>query len=228
MGRLIGIGTGLLAVLTVIWFCCGNGVPSALAGQKAELPQFTSQPAATEPAQGPVQPPQLEIGELICYDSADTGLQGVAALLLHNSGELPVARAEVAVFQDSRELRFAVGYIPPGGTVLAEEKNRMLYTEGLVTGTKLISLVALETYLDTRVLVEESGEFELTLTNLTDEVLGDIRVFYKRYDAAEDRYIGGVTYSLIVPQLLPGQSRRVWPYLYVREQMKVVAVTIGK
>ena len=66
----------------------------------------------------------------------------------------------------------------------------------------------------------------MVVTNLTDRVLPYVRIFYKQHDAKEDLHIGGITYSAVLPDLMPGETRDITPYRYANGHSAVVAVVI--
>ena len=124
-------------------------------------------------------------------------------------------------------MRFAATYIPPGGCVLVPEKDRQLFADGDVTSVRCVAAIPLEAKDGkTAVKVEDSGYFRLSVNNLTQQTLGCVRVFYKQYSAEQAMYIGGVTYSAVLTELLPGQCRIVTPYQYASGYAKVVAVVV--
>ena len=220
MGRLLGVTAALAAVLAVIWVCCRCGIRTVPA-QKSE--PLVSVPAATESTRPEVMnAASLMVGELVCLDS------GVAGLKVYNTGSVPISRAEVALWQGDRQLRFAMGYIPAFSGAVVEEKYQTPFDSALVSNAQIIEIVAMERWDEKKVRVEESGAFQLEIRNLTKETLRDVRVYYKAYDPEKQCYIGGVTYCLVLTRLLPEESRVVSPYLYVQGHMKVVAVQIGQ
>jgi hypothetical protein len=66
----------------------------------------------------------------------------------------------------------------------------------------------------------------MTVTNLTAEVMPCVRVFYKQHEGASDLYVGGITYSAVIPDLQPGETRQITPYRYANGYSAVVAVVI--
>lgn len=226
MGRVMGVIASFLAVLTVIWFCCGNGIPRVFAQQQPQLPQFSSEPAQEHLPT--VDHAALEIGELICYSGniLSEQLTDVAALQLRNTGQQVIVRAEVRIVVGAEELCFAAGYIPPGGTVLVEERQRKPYSYAPVSAVHCTELTMLETEDHFRIQALPAGENGLTVTNLSDQTAPCVRIFYKQYDPQLDLYIGGVTCSVELPRLHSGESRSFWPYGYEQDSAKIVAIVV--
>ena len=74
------------------------------------------------------------------------------------------------------------------------------------------------------VSIKETGMCTLEITNLTGQNLSGIRVFYKHHEGTRDLYVGGITYSTVIPALEPGETRSVTPYRYASGYAQVVAV----
>ena len=75
-----------------------------------------------------------------------------------------------------------------------------------------------------KVQVEESGEQSLTVTNLTDEDIPAVRVFYKFYMEDEGTYVGGITYTAKLTGLSAGGSQTVSPSHYAAGSSRVMMV----
>lgn len=232
MGRFLGVSVGLVVVLAVVWFCSGNGFPTVPAQSRDNVPQFSSEPDPTQvPATAPEASQQshtaLTAKRLISFDGrTDEELTGVAALELWNWGDSDIAYAEVAVYQQDRELRFITTYIPAGGSVLVPEKDGSPYTQAAVTDFQCVRVIPMEEEdCGDNISVAESGAYSLTVTNLTRETVDCVRVFYKQYDTEGDFFVGGTTYCVVIPNLAAGESRELTPYRYAAGDTKVVAVT---
>ncbi len=240
MKRLVGWGISLAAVLSVVWFFFGR--EAAVISATADAgPQFY--PAATQAAAavldatvettGKTSNTSVVAHRLISYDGpfledgSQEELVGVAALELRNTGDTVAEYVQAVVQQGQRQLHFEATFIPPGATVLALEADRTPYTADPVTDFRCPAIVGMEPQSWERsVRVETQGQCGLTVTNLTQEPIRCVRIFYKQYYEAEDMYLGGVTYCLVVTQLLPGQSRSLSPYHFATRYSRVVAVTV--
>ncbi len=225
MGRILGVSIALVAVLTVIWFCSGNGVPSLHREPAAAFPQTPTEPEATQtlaPVEGQGQYTFLVAKRIGQYE-ADGEMNGVAALELWNTGNRDIKYAEVLVEQQERQLRFAVTYLPAGCGMIVPEKNNAPYTKAAITDFQCLSVKTFE-QVGGAISVVESSRYSLQVTNLTGQTIDCVRIFYKPYNAAEALLQGGVTYCVIVPNLGPGEVRELTPYCYIADETKVVAV----
>ena len=160
-------------------------------------------------------------------DGTEEELIGVAALVVENTATVGIEYVQLVVSQGQRELVFDATYIPPRGTVLILEKNRQSYTRDAVTGCRCKTLIpGLFDWEKDRVLIQPGEGFSMTVTNLTAEVMPCVRVFYKQHEGASDLYVGGITYSAVIPDLQPGETRQITPYRYANGYSAVVAVVI--
>ena len=238
MIRLLGVSISLLAVLGLIWVCCGNGLP-VVSG--STVPQFSQRPSETEPQTLPSESPaqndpvagaMLVARSLLPYDGPalwdeEGMLSGVAALELWNAGKKAIRYAEILVWQGKKAYTFTATYIPAGCRVVVLEKNKSPYTRDAVTDIEFGAVVPLEES-QTAVSVTEEGAFSLRVTNKTREPLSAVRVFYKQYDATRGIYVGGTTYSAVITALQPGECRSMMPHRYAADYAKVVAVVAEK
>ncbi len=235
---LLGLGVGRLAVPEYM-------LPDT------DSPSFSQPPAsleATRPA--PTEPTVIQVGgsqqgdlpqalqytslvarDLVGYDGpyledgSEEELIGVAALLLENTGSIGIEFAQIIVAQEGRELVFDATYIPPRSTVLVLEKNRRAFFRDPVESVRCRTLIPGSfDWAKDSILTEPGEGFSLQVTNLTDRSFRFVRVFYKQFDGPEDLLIGGITFSAVIPDLAPGETRVITPYRYANGYSSIVAV----
>jgi hypothetical protein len=150
---------------------------------------------------------------------------GVAALLVRNTGTVGIEYARITLQQNGREMTFDATYIPPKGSVLLLEEEKQPYTDAPVTQCRYRTVIPGDFDLSKReIRIEEEGMGSLKVTNLTDQPMGCVRVFYKHHEGQADLYVGGITYSVVIPDLQPGETRIITPYRYACGYALVVAV----
>lgn len=160
-------------------------------------------------------------------DGTEEELVGVAALVVENMGTIGIEYVQLIINQGQQELIFDATYIPPRGTVLILEKNRQPYTRETVTGCRCRTLIPGSfDWEKERVLIRQGDGFSVEVTNLTEETMSCVRVFYKQHEGVSDLYVGGITYSAVIPDLQPGETRKITPYRYAHGYSAVVAVVI--
>ena len=77
---------------------------------------------------------------------------------------------------------------------------------------------------DSEVKVEESGNQSLTVTNLTDQIIPAVRIFYKFYMEEEDAYVGGISYTAKITNLEAGGTQTVTPSHYMEGSSRIMMV----
>lgn len=79
-----------------------------------------------------------------------------------------------------------------------------------------------------QVLIVDNSDNTLTLMNLTNQEIQNIRVFYKNYDESLGCYLGGVTYSGTVESIVAGESITVAPEHFVSGSSVIMGSEILK
>lgn len=158
-------------------------------------------------------------------DGSDEEISGVTVMLLENTGDTEVEYASVSVNRDGTVLQFDASALPAGATVAVQEKNKTLFQEGNYTDcTATVAELSSFEMSEDKVKVEESGDQSLTITNLTDETIPAVRIFYKFYMEDEKTYVGGITYTAKITELPAGQSTTVTPSHYIKGSSRIMMV----
>lgn len=230
----------------ILVFLLGIGTGRGVQAQQeaGNLPEFSAPETEQTAGEDTTAPPEDEMGlpcafrytslvarSLTVYDGpsledgVDVVLEGTAALVLENTGTIGIEFAQVILVQDGQDLRFDATYIPPRATVLVVEKNRTPYSNAPVENCRVRTVIpgSFDWSKDS-IRIEEQGLGSLAVTNLTDQPIRCTRVFYKQHDGGADMYIGGITFSAVLNDLLPGETRVITPYRYACGYSAVVAV----
>lgn len=160
-------------------------------------------------------------------DGSDREVVGVAALLVYNGGSREIQSAQITLQFGQVHYRFCGENIPAGGMVVLLEQNTKPYrsdTPTGCTGWQVVSQAGPEIQNQITVADEKMGI--LSVTNLTDNTLNDICIYYKSWLSPPDIYVGGISYCINIPQLFPGQKLTVHPVHYAAGYSKVVSVTV--
>ncbi len=232
---LLGLGIG--GGLTRLMYPGNEALPVlSVTEPSAQLPtQPNTAPAGGENKQNGfpfvLEYTSLVAEKLIAYegayleDGSEENVTDVAALVLTNTGTTGIEYAQLILIQNGRELSFDATYIPPKSTVLLLEESKQPYSAVAVTACRCRTVIpGVFDRAERTVQIRETGMCTLEVTNLTDQKLDCVRVFYKHHEGAEDIYVGGITYSAVIPDLEPGESRTITPYRYASGYAQVVAV----
>lgn len=158
-------------------------------------------------------------------DGQDTEVQSVCAMLVTNVGNTPIEYAEVTVKGDSKELLFSISTLPAGAAVVVQEANQSAYQEfkPLSFEAECAEIKAFEMSAE-QVKVEETADGSLRVTNLTDQEIPCVRVFYKLYMPEEEVYVGGITYVAKITELKANASSEVKAKHYLPGNSKIMMI----
>lgn len=147
----------------------------------------------------------------------------VAALVLENTGSHVVSEGAVVLDWGTDRMVFELSWLLPGERVVVLEKERKLFRTmrdariyGWTTTLYPKQIGA--------VTVEETGDTELSFVNHTSDTIPGAAAMFKHYDVRSGMYIGGITYTMEVSQLQPGEVRSVTPWRYTSGYSRVVWV----
>lgn len=158
-------------------------------------------------------------------DGSDSDISGVTVMVVENIGKNQVEYAEISLDRDGKTLRFEVSALPAGGMAVVQESNKVLFQEGNYTDC-MATVAEVEdfTMSEDKIRVEETGEQEITVTNLTDQEIPTVRIFYKFYMEDEDTYVGGITYTAKITDLQAGDSQVIQPSHYLKGSSRIMMV----
>lgn len=148
-------------------------------------------------------------------DKSESFLVDAAALELYNCGNREIAMAEVTLKFDAVQMVFFATNIPAGAKILVIEREGQLWTQ-----ENCNECCGWVQYSDDSPLSEESLRIEdidmgtVSVTNLTEEPVYDLGLFYKNYLSDAGMYIGGITYIYQIEYLAPGQTLLITPEYY--------------
>jgi len=239
--------------VTIVVFALGIGVGCGIAQLGSRGNKTLPIPAATLPtsAQKPTRPNVEQVGgpvdsagfpfaleytslvaqKLVAYegayleDGSEENVEDIAALVLENTGTTGIEYAQIVLIQNGQELTFDATYIPPKSTILLLEEHKKPYSATPVTACRCRTVIpGVFDRAERTVQIKEAGMGTLEVINLTDQKMDCVRVFYKHHEGKNDLYVGGITYSVAIPELEPGETRSITPYRYASGYAQVVAV----
>ena len=158
-------------------------------------------------------------------DGSDSDVSGVTVMVVENTGKTQAEYAEISIDRDGKALQFKVSALPAGGMAVVQESNKVLFQEGTYTDcTASVAEVEEFAMSEDKIRVEETGEQEITVTNLTDQKIPAVRIFYKFYLEDEDTYVGGITYTAKITDLQAGDSQTIQPSHYLKGSSRIMMV----
>ena len=158
-------------------------------------------------------------------DGSDGEVTGVAAMVVENTGDTNVEYAAITISCNGETLEFDASDLPSGATVVVQEKNKTPYQSGTYTDcSAVVAEMGDFEMSEDQVKVEETESGSLLVTNLTDEEIPCVRIFYKFYMADEETYVGGITYTAKLTGLSAGASQTVTPSHYAAGNSRIMMV----
>lgn len=158
-------------------------------------------------------------------DGSDRSVTGIAAMVLVNNGTTGVEYANITMTQNGAQLQFKATAVPAGATVVVQENSAAAYSSASYYQCSA-DVAELEKFemSSSLVKVEENENGTLTITNLTDETIPCVRVFYKFAMEKGVIYVGGITYTGKITELEPGVPQQVAPSHYAAGSSEVMMV----
>lgn len=200
-----------------------------------QTPDVVPQPVETEPQTLSFPWTDAESGltveQVKSYDGAffedgsDAEVSGVAAIIVKNDSGKCVDYAKIQLNGLQKTFVFEATGMDAGATMVVLEAGKGAFVEQAYG-----SMTAEPAYSDgferseELIRVEEAGKKKLKVTNLTQEEIPCVRVFYKFYLQDKDVYLGGITYTARITGLAAGDSVTVKPSHYSSGRSRVIMV----
>lgn len=205
-----------------------------------DLPPFVEIPTETNPDTGenagitfPCEVPShgLTLEKLAPYngmyveDGSNQTVQGVAMLLVSNTGDTPLEYTQISVSYGEETLLFDISALPVGQRLVVQEKNRKTIPEGTPTAANAMVVHRAKMDMSTgKVRVTDNGNNTLTIENLTDTTIPTVRVFYKYYLKDQDMFVGGIAFTVRITRLGANGKVTLQPTHYTSDSAQVVMV----
>lgn len=160
-------------------------------------------------------------------DGSDEFVSDVMMIILKNENKNALQLARINLQYADFTANFEVTNLPAGESVVLLEKNRHEYVDDYYIHAKVENVAFFQ---DDMSLREDQVKLTgingmITVENLTDEVLGEIYIYYK--NSAVDLYYGGITYRARVESgLKPGKSTTVTTNHYYPDACTIIDVQI--
>lgn len=155
-------------------------------------------------------------------DGSDEEVSNIFAIHVKNEGE-NVEYSSINLEVDGKELNFTISDLPSGAAVSVLENSRAAYSDGtpVYRGNQTAYIDKFD-MMSSEVGIVIGDDNGMTVTNLTDERITCLRIFYKF--AQDDEYLGGITYTAKIDGLDAGDSITIYPSHFSKEGSKVMMV----
>ena len=158
-------------------------------------------------------------------DGSNQDVTGISTMVLVNTGKTGIEYAEITLNQGSTALKFKATSIPAGATLVVQEATAARHVDSKYTACSA-NVAAASTFemSESKVKVEEIENGTLLVTNLTNETISRVRVFYKFAFEKGRIYVGGITYTAELTALKPGQSAKLTASHFAAGSSEVIMV----
>lgn len=158
-------------------------------------------------------------------DGTNATVEDVAMLLIINNGDYPIEYAQIKVQYEQSSLLFDLTALPVGAKVVVQEKNGNKMPSGeAISATAMVLQEAELSLSQDSVSVVDNGNNTLTVKNLTDKIIHTVRVFYKYYMEEENVFVGGISFTVKLTRMGPGESVTIQPSHFTSKTSRVVMV----
>lgn len=158
-------------------------------------------------------------------DGTDREVVNVAALHIYNGSSKVILKAHIELQWEDGIYVFEGDHIPPKSTVVVLEQNAAAFRRGNFRACRGWQETQQNQGVQSLISVTDMAMGTVVVTNMTDSTFRDVCIYYKSWLSPPDIYIGGITYMVQVPILLPGQTKYLYPSHYASGYSKVVSVT---
>ena len=163
-------------------------------------------------------------------DGSDELVSEVMSLIVQNNGEKDVQLADLKLVDlEGKEYQFRITTLMPGQTMIALESTRASYQEEVKIFSAKVEHLAVfseKPQMAEDIFKIESQQNLIIVTNISDKKILAARVCYK--NMMDEVYLGGITYTVSIPELLPGETVELSTKHYTKDTSQMVFVTYAE
>lgn len=155
-------------------------------------------------------------------DGSDEEVSDIFAIHVQNQGE-NVEYSSINLEVGGKELNFEISDLPSGTAVSVLESSAAPYESGeaLYRGSQTAYIDTFD-MLESEVGIVVESDNSIAVTNLTDQKIPSLRIFYKFVHGQE--YLGGITYTAKIDNLASGETKTVYPSHFSAEGSRIMMV----
>ena len=235
----------LALMLALGLFGCGTKTPGggdvsgSGSGETGDISSGSQSAAVSEP--GSMELPYdlrggLLVTEMRRYagifmeDGTDQIVDSIMMIVVENTGEEYIQLAGISLTDtECGSYTFLLTTLFPGEKAALLELNRAVWQEDIVLEKGELTSVALfeeEPSMYPEMLEFREGNYQLAVKNISGQDFAGGRVCYK--STSGDLYIGGITYTVTIPALAPGQEVTLSARHYMEGGSKLVFVSYAE
>lgn len=159
-------------------------------------------------------------------DGSDEIVDNVLMIAVENVGEMPIQLADLAVYDENGNVyTFRLTTLLPGNKMTVLEQNRAEYVEGMRIEWAEVTQLAVfdkEPEMHEELLEFHCEDYLIRVKNVSGDEFAGGRVCYK--NTFGELYIGGITYTVTIPALEPGEEVSLPARHYLENASQLVFV----
>lgn len=160
-------------------------------------------------------------------DGSESEVENVAAIKVTNTADTPIEYVKILIKGKDKTLCFEVSLLPSNESAIVMESNKQSYItdETLLYDSAQIAYINTLDKLEDKVAITVNDKNGITLKNISNEPISQLRVFYKS-QIESGEYIGGIAYTVKLEDLKPEEEKTVYPSHFITDTSKVMMVRI--
>ncbi len=163
-------------------------------------------------------------------DGSDVLVSGIPVITLENKGTEAVRLMNLELADsEGRVYQFELTTLLPGARISVLEKNKAQYHYAAkIVAVNVTRYSAFDEVpkLPTDVLQLMSSGSKISVRNISDGSVKNVHLYYKNLSGG--LLIGGITYSVSIPDLAPGESVTLTPSHYTDGSSRILFITYGE
>ena len=222
----------LTAVLVCVAAACGsqNGESSGGASSGAASSQSAASPLPIDLGDGLMITEARRYAGIFMEDGTDQIVDSVMMLMVENNSEAYIQLAGITVYDtEGTPYNFQLTTLFPGEKAALLELDRALWDESIqIVSAELTSLALFDEApsMHPDLMEFQREDYQLRVKNISDQAFSGGRVCYK--SVSGDIYIGGITYTVTIPALAPGEETTLSARHYLEGGSRLIFVTYAE
>ncbi len=161
-------------------------------------------------------------------DGSDRSVENIAAIVVTNNGDA-LDFAGIGIAQGENSYAFSASQIPAHSTVIIQEQTGAVLAEGDYHSCTATTTPSEGFQINSeRVRITDNGDNTFSVSNLSEESIPTVKVYFKSYLPDEDVYVGGITYQVTLNDIEPNTAVEINSNHYASGYSVVVNIDIAE